>query len=209
MLGIFGGTFDPIHYGHLSAAWQTLHTLQLNELRFMPCHHPPHRDQPLAAPEHRINMLKLAIKDIPQFAIDEREIKSNEISYSFNSLKQIRKEIGEIPLCFILGLDAFNQIHTWHEPRKIIEVAHIIVLARPGQQLNQTDMINDLMQAQVHDPNILKTKNAGFVYFMENSLMDISATQIRKMLQQNIDPKFLLPDAVLNYITKEQLYSAV
>ncbi|MGA2654623.1 MAG: nicotinate-nucleotide adenylyltransferase [Gammaproteobacteria bacterium] len=209
MLGIFGGTFDPIHYGHLSAAWQVYQTLNLTQLRFMPCNHPPHRSAAIANATHRVNMLKLAIKDIPEFVIDDRELKSNDISYSVNSLKQIRQEIGNTPLCFILGLDAFNQIHTWHEPFEIIKLAHIIVLGRPDHNLNQTDMINDLMQHQIDNPEKLKMQNAGFIYFEQNTLLDISATQIRNMLIQGISPKFLLPDDVLDYIEHEGLYSSV
>lgn len=207
MLGIFGGTFDPIHYGHLSAAWQVTQQLHLNELRFMPCHHPPHRNEPFASAEQRINMLELAIKNIPEFTIDEREINSTEISYSVNSLKQIRQEINNESLCFILGLDAFNQIHTWHEPQKIIELAHIVVLGRPENHLNQTNMINDLMRFRVNDPNELTSKSAGLIYFVHNTLLDISSTQIRQLVKNDLDPKFLLPDEILKYIKSHSLYT--
>jgi nicotinate-nucleotide adenylyltransferase len=189
MLGIFGGTFDPIHYGHLSAAWQVYQTFKLTELRFMPCNHPPHRAAPVASSEHRLNMLKLAIKDIPGFTIDDRELKTNDISYTVTSLTSIRNEIGAEPLCLILGADAFNQIHTWHEFEKIFKLADIIVLGRPDITVKQNKM-----------------NNMGRVFFEHNTLLDISASHIRNMLHNNLKPKFLLPDAVLDYIKREHLY---
>lgn len=158
MLGIFGGTFDPIHYGHLSAAWQVFQSLNLTELRFMPCNLPPHRAAPLATSEHRLNMLKLAIKDVPGFTIDDRELKTNDISYTVNSLTSIRHEVGDTPICLILGADAFNQIHTWHEPEKIMKLAQIVVLGRPDITVNKS-----------------KITPVDRVYFEQNTLLDISA----------------------------------
>lgn len=189
MLGIFGGTFDPIHYGHLSAAWQVFQTFNLDELRFMPCNQPPHRKAPVASSEHRLNMLKLAIQDIPGFTIDDRELKTNDISYTVTSLTNIRNEVGAEPIYFILGADAFNQIHTWHEPEKILKLADLIVLGRPEITVNQN-----------------KLTNTGHVYFEQNTLLDISASRIRNMLSNNLEPKFLLPDAVLDYIAYQGLY---
>ncbi|MFA6037811.1 MAG: nicotinate-nucleotide adenylyltransferase [Legionellales bacterium] len=201
MLGIFGGTFDPIHNGHLNAAQYVYKTLALDELRFMPCNRPPHREPPVASAQDRMNMLKLAIQDFPGFVIDSRELKSNEISYTVTSLTSIRKEVGEEPICLLLGEDAFNQIHTWHEPETIMQLAHIIILGRPDNILNKENLKNE-----VHDPLKLKFQSAGYVYFAQNALLDISATQIRNMLKHHLTPEFLLPDLVLDYIKRKQLY---
>lgn len=208
MLGILGGTFDPIHYGHLNAAWHGMQTLNLDELRLMPCLNPPHRPQPIANATERVEMLQLAIQNVRGFAIDDRELKNNQISYTVTSLTNIRTEVGNKPICLLLGIDAFNQIHTWHQPEQLMQLAHLIILGRPSQHLNQTDVIQEFMQRQVHDPLKLKSQHAGLIYFEQNALLDISATQIRQMISKGLSPKFLLPDAVLNYIATKKLYYA-
>lgn len=206
MLGILGGTFDPIHYGHLSAAWHAYQTLELNELRFMPCNHPPHRQAPIADAAHRIAMLKLAIKDIPGFTLDDRELKTNEISYTVNSLSAVKEEVKDTPICLLLGYDAFSQIATWHNPDTLIKLAHIIILDRPEKIINQNDFIDKLLTTEVKDPKKLKQQNAGLVYFASNPLLCISSTLIRQILGQKLKPRFLLPEPVLNYMAEKKLY---
>lgn len=203
MLGILGGTFDPIHNGHLNAAIHVYNTLKLDELRFMPCNHPPHRKPPIASAQDRINMIKLAIKNYPGFIIDDRELKSNEISYTVNSLSAIRQEVGNTTVCLILGYDAFSQLHTWHESKKIIQLAHIIVVDRPDKIINK----NEFLKYEITDPNELKKQNAGFVYFENNIPINISSTLIRNKLKNKEELNTLLPATVLNYIEKMQLYS--
>lgn len=206
MLGILGGTFDPIHYGHLSAAWQVLQTLQLQELRFMPCHRPPHRADPFVDVQHRVNMLKLAIADIPGFVIDDRELKSPDISYTVNSLTDIRKEIGDTPICLLLGRGVFSQIATWHQSEKLLNLAHLVIVDRPEEMLKRNDFINELLTHEITDPIQLKQQSAGLVYFETNVPLAISSTLIRKMLAKKLSPRFLLPDPVLRYIEENKLY---
>ncbi len=209
MLGILGGTFDPIHYGHLNAAWHVYQTLDLNELRFMPCHRPPHRIAPNVSTDHRINMLKLAIQNIPGFVIDKRELNTDRISYTVDSLTDIRNEVGNTPICLLLGYDAFNQLATWHQPLKLIQLAHIVVVNRHDNLSPENDFIKELLTHEVNDPQKLKSHSAGFVYFTNNTQLDISATEIRKMFAEDKSPKFLLPDLVLDYIKKNNLYHPV
>ncbi len=206
MLGILGGIFDPIHYGHLSAAWQAYQSLELDELRFMPCNRPPHKSAPFASAAHRIHMLNLAIKDIPAFKIDDRELKFNDISYTINSLTQIRKEIGDTPICLLLGRDVFGQIATWHKPERLLQLAHLVIVDRPEEMFKRNAFIDDLLTHEVTDPKALKKQNAGLVYFEKNTPLCISSTIIREMLSSNLSPRFLLPDSVLNYIHDNKLY---
>lgn len=206
MLGILGGTFNPIHYGHLSAAWQTSQNLGLTALRFMPCHHPPHRNPPVVSVKDRLQMLHLAIDNIPGFVIDDRELKSNEISYTVNSLAAIRKEVGDTPICLLLGCGVFSQIKTWHEPEKLIHLAHIVIVDRPEEMLKRNDFIDDLLTHEISDPQMLKQKSAGLVYFENNTPLGISSTLIRQMLAKQQSPRFLLPESVLNYIHERKLY---
>jgi nicotinate-nucleotide adenylyltransferase len=207
MLGILGGTFDPIHYGHLSAAAWVYQTLALNELRFMPCHYPPHREMAKVSTVHRLNMLKLAIEHTPGFVIDERELKTDAISYTVHSLEQIRSELGNTPICLLIGRETFGQLPTWHTPERLLELAHLVVVNRPSQEFQPHVFIDELMKKVVQDPLLLKQKNAGSVYFADNPLLEISSTLIRQTLAQGINPQFLLPDKVLAYINHHGLYT--
>lgn len=204
MLGLFGGTFDPIHYGHLSAAWQAYQTLGLRQLRLMPCHLPPHRAASKASSRQRLMMLKLAIQNIPEFVIDERELHSEDLSYTVNSLTQIREEIGDEPLCLLVGLD--NQLASWHQPEKLIQLAHLVFVNRPEHALVRNAFFDSLLKKEVQDPAQLAHSPQGLVYFLNNPTLTISSTLIRNLYAQEQSPRFLLPDAVLDYINTEQLY---
>lgn len=207
MLGIFGGTFDPIHYGHLSAAWQAYENLGLTQLRFMPCHLPPHRIHPHANAAQRIQMLKLAIENIPEFAIDARELETDALSYTVNSLTAIRNEAGDTPICLLLGSDAFSHIATWHQPEKLLQLAHLVIVDRPDAILKRNDFIDNLLTHEIKDPQQLQHVSHGALYFEKNTRLAISSTIIRQMLASHISPRFLLPEAVLDYIEENQLYT--
>lgn len=206
MLGILGGVFDPIHFGHLSATWQVYQHLNLSELRLMPCHRPPHRAAPIASNEDRLNMLALAVQDIPGFVIDKRELISNDISYTFNSLTAIRKEMRDTPICLIIGQDALNQIDTWHQAEQLITLAHLVVMKRPDEHIEHNRFIDNLLKHRTDDPTQLRQKNAGYLYFISNPSLGISSTLIRQIRADALSPRFLLPDTVLHYIEEKQLY---
>jgi nicotinate-nucleotide adenylyltransferase len=153
-------------------------------------------------------MLQLAIADIPGFMIDDREIQSEAISYTVNSLTAIRNEVGNKPICLILGLDAFSQIASWHKAQELISLAHIVILDRPEAMLTVDPFIETLLKNKVADPSLLHQRPAGLLYFESNAALDISATLIRQMIQQGLSPRFLLPDSVLHYIKTHGLYHA-
>ena len=136
MIGIFGGTFDPVHFGHLRPALDVKQALGLREMRLIPCFSPPHRQQPVANPGQRLTMLRAAVGEEPELLVDNREMKREGVSYMVDTLSSLREEFGDEPLCLVLGSDAFLQLDGWHRWREIIELAHIVVTHRPGWEMN-------------------------------------------------------------------------
>lgn len=133
MIGILGGTFDPVHYGHLRTALDVQEALGLNEIRLIPLRDPPHRSAPLAPASQRLALLRAAIKDNPGFAVDSRELERSGKSYSVDTLHSLKQEQPERVLCLLLGSDAFDGFPEWHEPERILQLAHLVVMQRPGE----------------------------------------------------------------------------
>src|SRR5204863_186003 len=131
-IGIFGGTFDPIHYGHLRTAFELWQTLKLAEVRFMPSGNPPHRVRTLADAALRVQMVRVAVADQPAFIVDDREVRRAGASYTFDTLTELRRENPERSLCLLLGMDAFLGLPSWHRWRELFELAHVVVAHRPG-----------------------------------------------------------------------------
>lgn len=208
MIAIFGGTFDPIHYGHLRPLWEVKQTLELDEVRMVPCFIPPHRGVPGASAEQRLAMLQLALKDVPGFVIDERELQRGGPSYMVDTLQSFRDELGETPLCLIMGLDAFLGLESWHQWRRLHELAHIVVTQRPGSELPDRGAIADLIiKTQTQDLSELFVRIAGKTYFQAVTQLDISATAIREQIACGQDMRFLMPDSVRRFIETEGLYT--
>ncbi|MBD3610306.1 MAG: nicotinate-nucleotide adenylyltransferase [Gammaproteobacteria bacterium] len=210
MIGIMGGAFDPVHYGHLRPA-QELHTaLALESMRWIPTGQPMHRKKADTSPEHRLKMLQLAIEPVSEWQLDRREIDSGEPSYMVNTLASLREELGDrVPLLLLLGVDAFNHLAGWYHWRQLFELAHIVVSYRPGCDVNEhkTDELAKLIQhKRVDDAAQLRQQATGCILFHEVTQLDISSTAIRSMLIRGQSPRFLLPDAVLEYITHHSLY---
>ncbi len=201
MIGILGGSFDPIHNGHLRTALDVQQALELDELRLIPLRDPPHRAQLVASPELRLEMLHAAVANTSGVTIDRRELERTGKSYSLLTLQSLREELGTTPICLILGHDAFLGFPNWHRPEEILELAHIVVMQRPGEsrQLPYPERI-------ATDPHTLNSSMAGKVYLQPVTQLDISGTRIREMLQQGQSPRHLLPDAVLEIIEREGLY---
>jgi len=210
-IGIFGGTFDPIHFGHLRLAEEMAEGLGLSQVRFIPAGQPPHRGAPRTAASHRLEMVRRAIAGNPLFAVDAREVQRPQPSYTVDTLTALRAELGdEQPLWLLLGADAFLGLPSWHEWQRLFELANIAVAARPGAQLLQTDRMSDELKHEVSQRQQAAgsvASPAGSVLLQQMTPLDISATVIRDTLARHGSARYLLPDTVLDYIHEHQLYT--
>lgn len=207
MICILGGTFDPIHYGHLRAALEVMTHLGPDEVRFVPCRVPPHRRMPGAAAEHRLAMVELAVDGQPGFAVDRRELDREGPSYSVDTLENLRAETGaQRALCLVVGMDAFAGLPAWHRWQDILGLAHVVVVHRPGSpDLGEAGA--RVSPAITGDPGALHAGPCGAVFFQPVTSLDISATAIRDMLNRGESPRYLLPDNVIDYIRTHRLYA--
>jgi nicotinate-nucleotide adenylyltransferase len=210
-IGILGGTFDPIHFGHLRMAQELCEELQLAGVRFIPAASPPHRDQPQSATAHRVAMTRLAIAGNPAFTLDTRELDRSGPSYTIDTLTDLRAELGaDIPLCLLIGGDAFLGLTTWHRWRELPDMAHIVVAHRPGAVPSETAMAHELrtlwQKRRADDPSSLCTSPAGNILLHRITALDISASAIRSTLRHGRSVRYLLPDAVSDYIQTHHLY---
>ncbi|MDR5610823.1 MULTISPECIES: nicotinate-nucleotide adenylyltransferase [unclassified Arsenophonus] len=206
---LFGGTFDPIHYGHLLPVEALAKQVGLQRVVLLPNHVPPHRPQPEATVQQRLAMIKLAIKNNPLFSIDTRELKRKTPSYTVETLLSFRQQIGrQKPLAFIIGQDSLLSINTWFDWQKILDLCHLLVCARPGYStyFSTPSMQQWLKNHQVHEPEILSHKPCGAIYLADTPLLNISATEIRERKRDRKSCKDILPPAVLRYIDKHHLY---
>jgi nicotinate-nucleotide adenylyltransferase len=196
-LGIFGGTFDPIHFGHLRTAFELLDVLGLAEMRFVPAGSPPHRDTPLADARLRLSLVEAAIADQPGFVIDDREVRRAGPSYAVLTLRELRAEFPARPLCLVVGMDAFLGLPQWHEWRELFELAHVIVAHRPGWNAPATGPLGDLLAARGTDRVAdLHGSPAGRIYIHAVTQLEISSTELRTLLAAGQDPRYLVPEAV-------------
>lgn len=206
-IGIFGGTFDPVHFGHLRMAYEVLEDLALAEVRLIPCHIPPHRARPQLGSDRRLELLRLAVADVPGLLVDDRELRRDGPSYTVDTLEQLRGEFSGRSLCLILGMDSFLGLPSWHRWQELAELANLIVLDRPGSVLpKQGELAEWLAPRRIDAPTRLGTTSAGTVYFHPVTQLDISATQIRRLLASGRPPRFLMPDAVWRQIAEAGLY---
>jgi len=207
MIGIFGGTFDPVHFGHLRPALEVQQALGLNEVRFIPAGQPPHRETPYASTPQRLSMLRTAIDDQPGFVVDERELRREGPSYMVDTLASLREEVGQTPLCLILGYDAFLGLPGWHQWNSLIELAHLVITHRPGWNHDELD---DALQSLVKQCETgverLSEQAAGGLLFVPVTQLDISATIIREQIRAGQDIRYLLPDTVYRIIREQKLY---
>ncbi len=212
-IGILGGTFDPIHHGHLRLAQEALEQCSLSAVRFIPSGMPPHRAPPLATSEQRMQMVRLAINGQSDFELDEREAHRTDKCYSVDTFSSLRAELGpQQPLCLLLGSDAFLQLHTWHQWQRLFELTHIVVMQRPGRPLGNAMAQADAALRQQYQtrlaptPQLLHESPSGHIVVLDMPQLDISATDIRSRAAQNKNLRFLLPDTVAHYIHINQLY---
>lgn len=206
-IGILGGTFDPIHFGHLRSALEILQILDFAEVRLIPCNSPVHKNGNTSSVTHRLAMLHLAVNTVPQLKIDEREIRRSSPSYMIDTLLSLREEFPETPLCLIVGTDSFNQLPTWHRFGKILDLVHIVVATRPSFEYFPTPEHNHLTNNHLSlDREDLHQQKQGSIYFQMITQLDISATAIRQQTKAGYDPHFLTPCSVIEYIKKNDLY---
>ncbi len=202
-----------MHYGHLRLAQELGEQLQLSEVRVIPGGTPPHRASPVVAPEHRAQMVRLAISGNPLFVFDDRELKRAGPSYTVDTLGELRAEHGpRQPLALLMGADAFPGLTAWHNWRELFELAHIVVAHRPGFRVDgwiddmPAPLAHEYAARRVDQALALHLTPAGAVFVTPITALDISATAIRTALRAGRSPRYLLPDAVLDYIRANQLY---
>lgn len=192
-LAILGGTFDPVHLGHLNAAWEAAELLN-TPVRLLPAAVPPHRQAPRASGAQRVAMLEAALAHQTRLSLDTRELARSGPSYTIDTLEELRVEQGDQPLILLLGADAFAGLPTWHRWRELLEVAHIGVMTRPGIDATWPDQLQHTAAARVTGPDgAWRTTPAGQVIELSITPLDISATRVRELLAAGRDPRFLLP----------------
>ena len=208
-IGMLGGTFDPVHIGHLRGALEVAALLELDELRLTPSARPPHRDTPSVNATDRLAMVRCAVAGVTPLTVDDRELKRDKPSYTIDTLESMRAELAvEDQLFLLLGWDAFCGLPTWHRWEELLEHCHIVVLQRPDADSESPDAMRNLLAARaVSDPKALKGPG-GHITFVWQTPLSVSATQIRQLLASGESVRFLVPDAVLAYIEEHGLYRA-
>ena len=212
-LGILGGTFDPIHRGHVELARDLRATLPLSAVRFIPVGAPPHRAAPIASAADRLAMIELALAEHPGLAVDAREIERPGPSYTVLTLEELRREDPARPLALIVGADAFLGLPAWHRWRELFDLAHLVVVARPGVDLDLARapaLLPEWERRRTGDAKALVATPAGAILTHPVTAHDISATALRALLARGLAgydaARGLLPAAVLAYIERNQLY---
>jgi len=213
-IGILGGTFDPIHYGHLRLAEELAGRLRLDQVRLVPSGTPPHRTAPGASAEHRLAMVELAAAGNTQFSVDGREVRRAGPGYTFDTLAELRAESGATrPLVMLVGADAFLEFATWHRWHEIFKLAHVVVAHRPGYPVERwiermpQPLAREYAERLLQQPLATHLSPAGGVAVVPFTALDISATAVRDMLREGGSPRYLMPDEVLVYIQTHRLYS--
>lgn len=206
-VGVLGGTFNPVHYGHLRSALELVQSLGLEQLRLMPSAVPPHREAPTCSATHRAAMVELAVAGEPHLACDSRELQRSGKSYTIDSLMDIRRELdADQSLCLVMGCDAVLSIDTWHHWQELLDWAHIVVIARPGWHLPQAGVVAEWLASHRLGFEALRQRAAGGIIIEELRPLAISSTEIRDLLAAGQSARYLLPEAVLDYIKTHNLY---
>ena len=214
LIGLLGGTFNPIHFGHLRMAQELADSLKLSEVRFIPAANPPHKALPTVSAQHRAAMVQLAIGDNPIFKLDARELERMGASYTIDTLISLRAELGSnAALCLMMGSDAFTKLDSWHRWDELLDYCHIILVQRPKQNPSTkpeklSDQMTHFLSAHyTENLDDLAEKSAGHIHMQVITAQDISATKIREKLAAGNSAKYLLPDTVLAYLQQQQLYN--
>jgi nicotinate-nucleotide adenylyltransferase len=207
-IGLFGGTFDPIHYGHLRTAFELWEALGLDEVRFMPTGSPPHREQPHASAEQRVAMVRAAVASHPAFVVDDREVRRKGLSYSVDTLIELRAENPDRSICLLLGMDAFLGLLNWHRWRELFDLAHIVVAHRPGWKAPITGPLGEVMVDRGTGAiRELHERLAGRIYVRAVTQLEISSTDLRQLIVDGHDPRYLVPEEVRRIVRETDCYA--
>lgn len=211
-IGLLGGTFDPVHFGHLRMAQELAEALQLDEVRFIPAAIPPHKTSTFSSAEHRAAMVDLAIANNPRFTLDDRELRRTGASYTFDTLQSLKDELGkDTSLVLLMGSDAFIKLNTWHRWQELLNLCHITLVQRPVSPTSGKDALPPVLEQFLHDHytengNDLHAHAYGFITMQQVTALDISATHIRSLLAKKQSVRYLMPDSVIDYIQAQHLY---
>ncbi len=208
VLGIFGGVFDPVHFGHIKPLLALQARFGFEQIRFIPCREAPHKKAAGASAQHRCNMLALVTHSIPEFVVDDRELQRPGPSYTIDTLRELREEIGATQgLVLILGIDAFSSFCSWHKFDEILSICHIMLLRRPGYRLAGRGCEHELYEKHATDQitNVLQAPH-GSIYLSDEQEFEISSSVIRQCVADGRQPRYLLPGNVWDYICKHDLY---
>ena len=207
-LAIFGGTFDPVHFGHLRSAVEVRQALGVEQVKLIPVGIPAHRESPGSRPEQRLEMLRLGIAGLDYLQVDSREIARGGTSYMMDTLESIREEVGaELSLSLVMGADAFGLIHQWYRWQELVDVAHLVVLRRPYTELTLNPRVRAWVNERQASADQLLTQPAGLICHLQLTQLDISATQIRQLVKAGQPIEYLLPAGVIDYIRQQALYA--
>ena len=207
-IGIFGGTFDPIHYGHLRTAFEMLQALRFSEVRFIPSGDPPHRGKTFAAADVRLEMVRVAVQGQPGFSVDECELTRDGPSYTIDTLSLLREEQPDASLGLIVGMDAFLGLTSWHRWDEILDLAHIIVAHRPGWRAPDIGELGEKITAHgTHRVDDLHGNRHGYIHIHAVTQLEIASTEIRDLIAAGRDPRFLIPDTVRDVIVDSGCYN--
>ena len=209
MIGIYGGTFDPVHFGHLRPALDVYSLLTLSKIHFIPCGQPPHRDPPVASSQQRLEMLNLAVERQSDFIVDDREINRTGASYMVDTIKSLVSDFPDEKFCLIIGMDAFVNFDTWKDWSTITEFVSLVITQRPRfepDSIPNSDLIEYMNEKRVNDKASLLNSKQTHCFFCPVTQLDISATKIRELVRDGSSIDYLVPENVANYIQDENLY---
>lgn len=211
LIGIFGGTFNPIHFGHLRLAEEVANTLDCDHIRFIPSAHPPHKPPPTVSAAHRAKMVEIAIADNPRFKLDTCELHREGPSYTVDTLTALKQQFPQHHLCLLMGVDAFSQLNTWHRWQQLFELTHIVLVERPKQAQNKLHpaLANTWLQRRtpLHTAiDAMRNQDAGIITEISTTPLAISSTEIRNAFFQQQSARYLLPNDVMTWIQSHQLY---
>ena len=206
MIGVFGGTFDPIHFGHLRSAVEICEALDLERVHMIPAADPPHRGRPRVSAVERLAMLELALAEQQRLIADDRELRRTGPSYMVDTLTELKEEFGRSQ-ALILGVDAFAKLASWHRWQSLFDLAHIVVIARPDSKPKwDYPLRSEIFKRVVGRPEGLTESEAGRIWFSQLTQLQISATKIRALIEDDRSPRYLLPAAVLQHLQKSKFY---